>query len=214
MPLPSRDVLLESIKKALEGSGKRGFKQSVELIVTLKDIDIKSQSAKIRETVFLPKGRGKEAKICVIGDGDLLEAAKEAGAYLAISSGDLKNISKKQAKKIASTCDWVLVKSDLMGLAGRVLGPALGPRGKVPVPTPPGANIKVLISRYKNAVLVRTKDQPQIMTAIGTEDLKPEDLVENALAVLSLIESKLPAGGANINKIYVKTTMGIPVEVL
>jgi len=213
MPLPGREVLAASIKKALEISEKRNFKQSVELIVVLKDVDLKSPSAKIREVVFLPKGRGRDAKICVVGDGDFLEAAKEGGAYLAISSSDLKSIDKKQAKKIASTCDWILVRSDLMGVAGRVLGPALGPRGKVPVPVPPGANIKALISRYKNAVLVRVKDQPQIMTAIGTEDLPVEDLVENALAVLSLIESKLPAGSANIKQVYVKTTMGAPVTV-
>jgi len=213
MPLPGREVLAASIKKALEISEKRNFKQSVELVVVLKDVDLKSPSAKIREVVFLPKGRGRDAKICVVGDGDFLEAAKEGGAYLAISSSDLKSIDKKQAKKIASTCDWILVRSDLMGVAGRVLGPALGPRGKVPVPVPPGANIKALISRYKNAVLVRVKDQPQIMTAIGTEDLPVEDLVENALAVLSLIESKLPAGSANIKQVYVKTTMGAPVTV-
>jgi len=214
MPLPSRDVLLNSIRKALENSKKRNFKQSVELIVTLKDVDLKSQSMKIREAVFLPKGRGKEAKICVVGDGDFIEAAKEAGAYLTIPSSDLKNLTKKQCKKIASTCDWILVKSELMGVAGRVLGPALGPRGKIPVPVPSGANIKAIVSRYKNAVLVRVKDQPQIMTLIGTEDVSPEDLVENAIAILSLIESKLPAGSANIKQIYVKTTMGIPIEVL
>jgi len=214
MPLPSRDVLLNSIRKAIENGEKRNFKQSVELIVTLKDVDLKSQSMKIREAVFLPKGRGREAKICVIGDGDFLEAAKEANAYLIIPSSDLKNLTKKQTKKIASTCDWILVKSELMGVVGRVLGPALGPRGKVPIPVPSGANIKALVSRYKNTVLVRIKDQPQIMTVIGTEDLPPEDLVENALAVLSLIENKLPAGSANIKQIYVKTTMGIPIEVL
>ncbi|MCC6025006.1 MAG: 50S ribosomal protein L1 [Desulfurococcaceae archaeon] len=214
MPLPSREALLAAIKKALESSDKRNFKQSVELIIALKDIDVKSQAAKIREVVFLPKGRGKDLKICVVGDGDFLEAAKEGGAYLTISSTDLKNIDKKQAKKVASTCDWILVRSDLMGVVGRALGPFLGPRGKVPVPVPPGSNVKALISRYKNAVLIRLKDQPQIMTAIGTEDLRPEDLVENALAVLNLVESKLPAGSANIKQIYVKTTMGIPIEVL
>jgi large subunit ribosomal protein L1 len=214
MPLPGRDVLLNSIRKAIENGKKRNFKQSVELIVTLKDVDLKSQSMKIREAVFLPKGRGREAKICVIGDGDFLEAAKEANAYLIIPSSDLKNLTKKQTKKIASTCDWILVKSELMGVVGRVLGPALGPRGKVPISVPSGANIKALVSRYKNTVLVRIKDQPQIMTVIGTENLPPEDLVENALAVLSLIENKLPAGSANIKQIYVKTTMGIPIEVL
>jgi len=51
------------------------------------------------------------------------------------------------------------------------------------------------------------------MTAIGTVDMKPEDLAENALAVISALEAKLPQGQANIGRIIVKTTMGIPVEV-
>jgi len=62
--------------------------------------------------------------------------------------------------------------------------------------------------------VTRIKDQPQIMVAIGAEGMKPEDLAENAMAVLSAIESKLPARMANIGKIIVKTTMGMPVEVL
>jgi len=64
MPLPSREALLAAIKKALESSDKRNFKQSVELIIALKDIDVKSQAAKIREVVFLPKGRGKDLNMC------------------------------------------------------------------------------------------------------------------------------------------------------
>lgn len=210
----SRDILVGSIAKAIELGKGRDFKQSVEIIIVLKDVDIKSQQLKIRETVYLPKGRGKDLKVCVVGDADVAEAAKEAGAYRVIIGTELREISKKQAKKIVSECDWILVKPDLMGTVGRVLGPALGPRGKVPVPIPSGGALKTLISRYKNTVLVRIKDQPVIMTAIGTEDMKPEDLAENALAVISAIEGKLPARLANIGKLIVKTTMGIPVEML
>lgn len=213
MPELSKELIASAIAKAVELSKGRGFKQSVELVITLKDVDIKSQQVKIRETVHLPSGRGKDLKVCVIGDGDVAESAKEAGAHMVIQSSDLRSIDKKRAKRIASECDWILVKSELMGLAGRALGPALGPRGKIPVPIPSGASIKALVARYKNTVLARIKDQPVIMTAIGTEDMKPEDLAENAYAVISAVESKLPARLANIDKIIIKTTMGIPVEV-
>ncbi|MEM1843166.1 MAG: 50S ribosomal protein L1, partial [Desulfurococcaceae archaeon] len=46
-----------------------------------------------------------------------------------------------------------------------------------------------------------------------TEDMKAEDLAENAVTILSSIESKLPARSANIGKVIVKTTMGMPIEV-
>lgn len=213
MPAYTREALAEAIGKAIElGKGRR-FKQSVEMIIVLRDVDVKGQAGKIREFVTLPKGRGKERSVCVVADGDLAAKAREAGAKLVLTSQDLQGINKKQAKKIAGQCDWILVRTDLMAVTGRILGPALGPRGKAPVPLPASADIQGLIKRYANTVVARVKDQPQIMVAIGTEDMKPEDLADNALAVLSAIESKLPSGMGNIGKIVFKTTMGMPVEV-
>jgi len=213
MPLPDREKLKEAIRKAIEYSPPRRFKQSVEMIIILRDIDPKSPEGRIRETIFLPKGRGKDLDICVVADGEIAKKAAEAGAKRVITGDELKSISKKDAKKIAEQCDWVLVSTPLMSLAGRVLGPALGPRGKAPVPVPPTTDIASMINRYKSAITVRNKDQPQLMTAIGTIDMSIDDLVENAEAVLSTIVSKLPAGANNISDIYVKTTMGPSIPV-
>ncbi|MEM0000751.1 MAG: 50S ribosomal protein L1 [Desulfurococcaceae archaeon] len=213
MSAVNREVLVHAIERAIELGKGRGFKQSVELIVVLKDVDIKSPQLKIREAVPLPRGRGKDLRVCVVGDADIAESAKEAGAYKVILSTELRDMSKKQARKVVSVCDWILVKPELMGIVGKVLGPALGPRGKIPVPIPSGSAIKALVTRYKNTVLARIKDQPVIMVAIGTEDMKAEDLAENAVTILSSIESKLPARSANIGKVIVKTTMGMPIEV-
>ncbi len=214
MPIPTREQLKEALIKAIEYSPKRNFKQSVELIVVLKDVDPKSPEGRIRETIVLPKGRGKELNICVVADGEMAQKARELGVKRVITGDELRNISKKEAKKIAQECDWVLVRTDHMALAGRILGPALGPRGKIPVPVPPNADISVFINRYKSAVLIRNKDQPQIMAPIGTEDMSPDDLVENAEAILSTLETKLPNGAHNIAKVIVKTTMGPPVPVI
>ncbi len=209
----TKEEIREAIEKAVKYSKPRNFKQSIELIIVLKDVDPKSPEGRIRETVILPKGLGKELKICVVADGEMAEKAKNAGAYRVITRNELLSISKKEAKKIAQTCDWVLVRTDLMAYAGRILGPALGPRGKIPVPVPPSANIEAVIKRYKSAILLRNKDQPQLMSKIGTEDMSVDDLLENALTILSRVESKLPNGIHNIAKIIVKTTMGPPVEV-
>ncbi len=208
----SRDELTKLITNALNNSPKRNFKQSVELILVLKDIDPKSQEARVRETVFLPKNVNKEVKICVVAEGEMAVKAREAGAHRVLTKADLSSIDKKTAKKIASECDWILVRSDLMGLAGKILGPALGPRGKVPVPIPVNAEISSVIERYKRAVYVRNKDQLQVSCRIGTEDMDPGDIAENALAVISAVEAKLPNHDKNIGEIIVKTTMGPPVK--
>lgn len=208
----SRDELVKLITNALSISPKRNFKQSVELILVLKDIDPKSQEAKVRETVFLPKDINKEVKICVIAEGEMAIKAREAGTYRVLTKADLSSVDKKAAKKIASECDWVLVRSDLMGLTGKILGPALGPRGKVPVPVPVNVEISTIIERYKKAVYVKNKDQLQVSCRIGTEDMDPRDIAENALAVISAVEAKLPNHDKNIGEIIVKTTMGPPVK--
>ncbi|WFO75849.1 50S ribosomal protein L1 [Desulfurococcaceae archaeon MEX13E-LK6-19] len=213
MPVVSKEQLVEAIKKAIETSPKRNFKQSIEMIIVLRDVDPRSPEGRIRETIFLPKGISKEVKVCVVADGEMVEKAKEAGAYRVITKSELQSLGKKEAKKIAQECDWVLVRTDLMAQAGRILGPALGPRGKIPVPVPPAADIKTIIERYKRAVFIRTKDQPQIMCRIGAEDMNPDDIAENALSVLSAIEAKLRTPTYNIAKVIVKTTMGPPIEV-
>ena len=209
-----REQVAEAVKKAIEYSPKRRFKQSIEMIIVLKDIDPRSPGGRIRETIFLPKGVKKDIKICVVADGDTVIKAREAGAHKVIARAELQTIDKKSAKKIAQECDWVLVRTDLMAQAGRILGPALGPRGKIPVPVPPSADIVSVMNRYKRAVLIRTKDQPQIMCRIGTEDMNINDVVENAYAVLSALETKLRSPRQNIAKIIIKTTMGPPIEVL
>ena len=59
MPMPTKEQLQKSIEKALRLSPRRNFKQSVELVVVLKDVDPRTPEGRIRETIFLPRGRGK-----------------------------------------------------------------------------------------------------------------------------------------------------------
>ncbi|PWV37220.1 MAG: 50S ribosomal protein L1 [Desulfurococcaceae archaeon] len=214
MLMLSKEILAQRIAEAIKiGSGRR-FKQSVELVVVFKGIDPKSPKARFRDAVYLPKGLGKSSYICVVADGDTLIRARNAGVDLVISREELQKLSKKQAKAIASKCDWILVRTDLMGLAGRILGPALGPRGKAPTPLDVNADIASLVKYYRSVTRLRNKEQPFVSGIIGSEDMNPEDLAENALAVLGFIENKLEEPlTAAVKKIIVKTTMGIPVEV-
>ncbi|MCD6324521.1 MAG: 50S ribosomal protein L1 [Desulfurococcales archaeon] len=211
MPL-SKEVLEDAIRKAIElGSGRR-FKQSVELQVVFKGVNPKDPEIKFREAVYLPKGAGKPSKIVVVADGEMLLKAREAGID-AYSSEEIKGMSKRQIKKLARQYDFVLVKADLMAQMGRILGPALGPRGKAPIPVPANADIAVIAKRYSNSVRLRNKEQAWVGCRIGTEDMSPSDLAENALAVIERIRAKYKRPFETTTKLYVKTTMGVPVEV-
>lgn len=208
---------LESIKEAVEralSTGKpRGFRQSVELIVSLRDVDLKSPEGRLREIVYLPHGLGKDPTICVVADGDMALKARELGVRV-YTREDLSGLAgdKKAAKRVGQTCDWVLVKADLMGLAGRILGPALGPRGKAPVPIPPNANIADVVNRFRRAVWVRLRNQPQVMCKVGSEDMDPREIAENIATVLGALEAKI--GGHKISKVYIKRTMSPPVQLV
>ena len=214
MSFVPREAVEKAVREAMEASPKRNFKQSIDLTVVLKDVDLKSPQGRIREIVFLPNPPRKHVRVCVVADGDMAVKAKEV-ADRVITREDLQGLvgNRKAAKKIAEYCDWVLVKTNLMPLAGRTLAPALGPRGKVPVPVPPNADIKSFVERYRSAVMLRVKDQPQVMCRVGTEDMEVGEIVENIYKVLGTLENKLPNPRNNIARVIVKATMGPPVEV-
>ncbi|MEM4650110.1 MAG: 50S ribosomal protein L1, partial [Candidatus Bathyarchaeia archaeon] len=58
-----------------------------------------------------------------------------------------------------------------------------------------------------------TRDQPAIRCKIATEDMKDEEIAENAATVISIIEGKLEKKMKNIKSIMLKLTMGSPVKV-
>ncbi|QXJ33391.1 50S ribosomal protein L1 [Saccharolobus shibatae] len=215
MPIVDRSNIEDSLKLALspENNPKRNFVQSVEIIVTFKEVDMKKGDLKLREIVVLPKPPEKSKKVLVVPTIQQLEYARKAEPNTILTKEELQKLqgNKRTIKKLARQNDWFLVAPDSMALVGRILGPALGPRGKFPTPLPNTADISEYILRFKRSTLVKTKDQPQTQAFIGTENQQIGDLAENALAVLNVIESKGYA--QKIRNIYVKTTMGKVVKV-
>lgn len=208
-------TILEAIKQVRERSEKRKFNQTIELIINLRDIDMKKPEAKIQETIELPHAPSKKAKVCVIATGELALKAKKAGAELVVSNAELEALAtdKKRQKQLANTYDVFIAEAPLMPLVGRTLGSTLGPRGKMPKPVPPTANIKAQIEKSKKIVNIRLRGQPVLQCAVGTEDMKDEEIAENVMAVVRRIEGKLKRGLANIATICLKTTMGPPVKI-
>jgi len=204
----------EAIRNALQASPRRRrFKQSVEMIVTLKDVDLKKPENRINTIVTLPyPPPSKLAKVVVIATGDTALKAREAGADLVIDAEGLQKLSgdKKALKKLAKRYDFFLAQTDLMVQVGRVLGKFLGPRGKMPQPIPPNAPIAPLIERFKRSIRIRLRDDPVVMCRIGVEDQPIEHLAANAKAVLDELLKKFTYN--NIGRIYFKLTMGKPVR--
>ncbi|RLE55925.1 MAG: 50S ribosomal protein L1 [Candidatus Methanomethylicota archaeon] len=209
-----RDSLINAIEAAKKSSKKRNFVQSIDLIIVLRDIDMKKPENRINEKVYLPNPLDKPIKVCVFGEGDFALKAKEAGADLVLGRADIERLGgdKKAAKKLAKEYDAFIARADLMPLIGRYLGPVLGPRGKMPEPIPPTGDVASAIRRAKACVRIRSRAQPLVQCRIGTETMPSDKIAENAEAVISAVERKLKSMH-NIGAIYVKTTMGPPVKV-
>ncbi len=210
----SAEKLVEAVRAARKASKKRNFVQSFDLAVNLRDIDMSKPENRLNEEVVLPGGRGKPVRVGVIAGDELAMAAKEH-ADLLITKEELQELAKdrKKAKKVAESADFFIAQADLMPLVGRVLGPILGPRGKMPKPVPPNAPLQNIIARLRNTVRLRTKDKPVLHVAVGTEEMKDEDVAKNIEAVLTHLERKLDAGMGGIKSVYLKTTMGQSVKV-
>ena len=214
MPI-SKENVLKAVQEMKKSSPKRNFKQSVELIVSLRDFEVKKSESRITETMELPNPLEKPVKGCVIATGDLAVRAKAAGADLVLGREDLDKLSKdkKSAKKIASDYNFFIAEAPLMPLIGKTVGAFLGPRGKMPTPVPPSAPIDEIIKRHRKLVRIRVRDHPMIQCRVGTEDMADEKIVENIQTVIGGVEAKLERGPRNIASIALKTAMGEPIKI-
>ena len=198
----------EMIGKAKEGAKKLKFKQSVELIMTFKDIDVKKGFA-INETVQLAK-TSAPAQVCVMATGDMNLKAKTAKADKVVDTDELNKLgaNKRESRKFVGKYDFFLADTKLMPLVGKVLGQILGPRGKMPTPVPFNAPIESFLDRFRTSVRVRVRSSLAMSCKIGNEGMDDADLTTNAITVINAVEKKLPNGEKNIKRILVKTTMG------
>lgn len=214
MPL-DKNTIVAAVKEAKEKSGQKKFNQTIDLILNLQEIDMKSPEGKIQAVIDLPHATAKPNKICIVASGELALKARKANADKVLEKADLEALAgkKKDLRKIASDFDVFVSEAPLMPLVGRVLGPVLGPRGKMPVPVPPNADVTGIIAKHRKTVVVRMRTQPIIQCSIGTENMSEDELFDNVQAVLRVLEGKLKRGLKNIKVAYIKTSMGTPVKV-
>ena len=210
----SNQQLAELVKKGKGQSKETKFTQSVEVLISLKEVDPKKTDLNINEIVYLPHPTTKQARVCFIGSGDLAVRAKNSKANLVLDAAQLENYggSKRDAKKLARSYDFFLADTALMPRVGKVLGQALGPKGKIPSPVPPNSPIEDMIKRMRTAIRVRSRGSLGVMAKVGDSQLSEADLAENILAVVNVVSKKLPNGDRNIKTVMVKTTMGKPAK--
>ncbi|MFC1801784.1 50S ribosomal protein L1, partial [Nanoarchaeota archaeon] len=121
----------EKIRKVLEElkkERKRKFTQSFDLIINLKDFDIKSNPINFFATLHYP--RGKKVSTCALVGHELAEKAKEA-CDLTITEKEFDKYKddKKAVQDLAKKYDYFIAQANLMAKVATVFGKVLGPKG-------------------------------------------------------------------------------------
>lgn len=214
MSIP-KEKIVDALTKARAAAPQRGFEQSIDLTVNLRELDMRRPENRVNLRVQLPNGVGSR-RVLVFASGDLALRARRAGADGVISPNELQEMAsdRKAAKKRLKDFDVFIAEAPLMPTVGRVVGPILGPRGKMPTPVPPQAPIDSIIERERRAVVLRSRDRPLVHCIVGKEGMKDDEIAENVEAALYSLAGTLKRGMGNVRSAYLKLTMGPAVRLL
>ena len=214
MSLP-RNKIINAIEAARGASPPRNFVQSFDLAVNLRELDMNRPDNRVNIRFQLPNGVGQR-KVLVFASGDLALRARRAGADAVVEPAELDQLAsdKKAAKNRLKDYDVFVAEAPMMPTVGRVAGPILGPRGKMPTPVPPQAPIDNIIERERRVVNLRSRDKPFVHCIVGKEDMSDEDIAQNIESVVSNLNGATKRGWGNIKSMFLKLTMGESVKMV
>jgi large subunit ribosomal protein L1 len=204
----------EAVSRALEDAPPRNFRETVDLAINLRDLDLNDPSNRVDESIVLPEGTGQETSIVVFAEGETAVRAEEVADDV-LDADDLADLGDDDdaAKDLAEDTDFFIAEEALMQDIGRYLGTVLGPRGKMPDPLSPDDDVQEVVERLKNSVQLRSGDRRTFHTRVGAADMSAEDIADNIDVIIRRLHADLEKGPLNIDNVFVKTTMGPAVEV-
>ena len=208
------DTIVDAVSRALDEAPPRNFRETVDLAVNLRDLDLNDPSQRVDESVVLPAGTGQETQIVVFASGETALRAEDVADEV-LDGDDLEELGDDTdaAKDLADDTDFFVADASLMQDIGRYLGTVLGPRGKMPTPLQPDDDVVETVNRMKNTVQLRSRDRRTFHTRVGAQDMESDDIADNIDVIIRRLEADLEKGPLNIDSMYVKTTMGPAVEV-
>jgi large subunit ribosomal protein L1 len=214
-----KQQVAEAIKKLKEQSQKRNFKQTVDLIINLKNLDLKKPDQQVDFFMNLHFPRHKKPKVCGLVGGELWESAKESlDNVIYVDDFPEYQKDKRKAKKLAREYDFFIAQANIMTKVAQAFGRTFGPLGKMPNPkagcvVPPNANLEQLKERLGSTVRVLVKSHLAYQIAVGYEDTAEEEMIDNILTIYGQLEHHLPQEKNNIKSTVLKFTMGKPVKI-
>ena len=178
----NKEDLTKSLDE-LKKSNKRNFNQTIDLILVLKNLNLKKPDDQIDFFQQLHFSKGT-VKVCGLVGPELAGQSKESFTTT-ISMEDFEKYQKdkKLVKRLADDHDFFVAQATIMPKVASAFGSVLGPKGKMPNPkagcvVPPNANLKLLNDKLQKTVKIIAKTSPMIQVAVGKEDSKEEEVID------------------------------------
>jgi large subunit ribosomal protein L1 len=200
------------IKEALvelRNEKKRKFVQTVDLVMNLKNFNVRKEA--LNTFVFVPHGADKKLAAFFTKRSKLIDTITEEDF---VKYKELKDI-----KKLAKKYDAFIAVAPMMGKVATKFGRVFGPMNRMPSPQAgivvkeDEVMVKDMIEKMNTAIRVKNKEMA-IKVAIGKENMSDEDLAENIAAVIKGLEGKLPRGKDNVKEVLIKFTMTKPIKIV
>ena len=200
---------LKQALKELREEKERKFKQSVDLIINLKGLDLRKNN--VNAVITIPH-KIKEKRVC----GFLTEKNE---LVQTVTKPDFKKYKDKTAlKNLVKNFDFFIAHGSLMPSVASTFGQALGPSGKMPSPqlgivmTESSEDIKNVLEKISKSVKIRAKEA-SIKVSVGKETMSDDEISENVEAIYRGIVNALPTKKENVKNVLVKFTMSKSKEI-
>ena len=168
-------AFLKAIQE-LRKNDKKKFDQTIDLIINLKDFDVRREA--FNTFITMPVKTGNKKVLGFFEKDSIIDTLKKE------EFGRFKE--KKDMKKFIRKYDFFIANAKLMPSVATSFGRVLGPVGKMPspqlgiVPSEDEKMVKAIVERIDSTVRIRVKE-PSIKVPIAKESMKDDDIVKNAV---------------------------------
>ncbi|MBS3079358.1 hypothetical protein J4218_04505 [Candidatus Pacearchaeota archaeon] len=207
--MSEEEGFLKAIQELRKISTKRKFDQTIDLIVNLKDFDVRREAFSL--IVQVPF-KVKDRKVA----GFLEKKSKIVHTIVKEEFGNFKD--KKDLKKLVGEYDFFISNAKLMPSVATTFGRTLGPAGKMPSPqlgiivSEEDGMINDVVKKINHAAKIKVKE-PSIKVPLGLESLKDDEIMKNCVAVYHKLIEILPRNKDNVRNVKIKFTMSKPILV-
>lgn len=193
----------------LRAEKKRKFVQSVDLIVNLKNFDVRKEA--LNTFIDIPHPTDKKVGAFLTKRSKLIESITE--------DDFVKYKDAKDIKRLGKSYDSFIAVAPMMGKIATKFGRVFGPMNKMPspqagiIPKEDDATIAAMIEKMKHVARIKNKEAA-IKLVCGKEDMTDEDITENIEVMMKNLEAKLPRGRDNVKEVLVKFTMTKSLKIM